>query len=303
MSRAAEHLFAALVADYRAAFAAVAARGRPHRRRDAAARRDLPPAAAPGRLRALPRRAHRSRAGGEPAPRRRPPRREPAPAGARALPRGRRGEAPDFETVIDLVVSALQGAAMGGDALRDEARDERLLALPHAARPRRLRPPASPGEPAWPTSSSSRSPASSPRSVSRPVRRAGAGGASPRAATAPRASRWASAASSIGVVWGGVAFAVYSRALRATALFDLGAGWRVLRARAPGRRLRLLLVPPPAPRGARALGGPRHAPLEPALQLRDRAAPDLVADDDAALLRAARLARLRSAAAGRRCTA
>ena len=72
----------------------------------------------------------------------------------------------------------------------------------------------------------------------------------------------------------------------AEAVVDLGAA--VLR-----RRPRLLLVPPHPPRGAGLLGEPRRPPLLAALQPLDRAAPDLDADDGAALLGAAGAARLR----------
>ena len=41
----------------------------------------------------------------------------PGPAAANA----------DFAAIVDLVVSAMQGVAMGGEALRDDARDARLL--------------------------------------------------------------------------------------------------------------------------------------------------------------------------------
>jgi hypothetical protein len=34
---------------------------------------------------------------------------------------------PDFEAVVAVAVSAMQGAALGGAALRDDARDARLL--------------------------------------------------------------------------------------------------------------------------------------------------------------------------------
>ena len=83
------------------------------------------------------------------------------------------------------------------------------------------------------------------------------------------------------------------RPLRADPAADAGRRVVDLRAALLRRRPRLLLVPPRPPRGARLLGEPRRPPLLPALQPLDRAAPDLDADDGAALLGAAGAARLR----------
>ena len=127
VSRAAEHLFAALVADYREAFAAAAREGdpieaatqllaesfrQPHLQAAfelyLAARTDAALAAS---LRPVVERHDANL------------RRQ-----ARELFPEAAARSDDFETVVDVVVSALQGSAMGGAALRDESRDARQLA-------------------------------------------------------------------------------------------------------------------------------------------------------------------------------
>jgi AcrR family transcriptional regulator len=126
VSAAAEHLFAALVADYRRAFEAAAGEGD----RIAAATRLLASIFRQPRLQAAFELYLAARTDAELAASLRPVadrhaanlRRE----ARRLFPEAQAG--PDFETVIELAMSALQGAAMGGAALRDEARDARLLA-------------------------------------------------------------------------------------------------------------------------------------------------------------------------------
>jgi AcrR family transcriptional regulator len=126
VSRAAEHLFGALVADYREAFAAAAAEGD----RVAAATRLLAASFRQPRLHAafelyLAARTDPGLAAslGPVAERHganlRRQARELFPEAA--------ARSPEFETLVDVVVSALQGSAMGDSALRDEARDARML--------------------------------------------------------------------------------------------------------------------------------------------------------------------------------
>jgi AcrR family transcriptional regulator len=127
VSRAAEHLFATLVADYREAF-------------EAAAREEDPIAAATRLLAESFRRPQLQAAfelylaarTDEPLAASLRPVAERHGANLRRLARELFPEAAarsaDFETVVDLVVSALQGSAMGGAALRDEAQEARLLA-------------------------------------------------------------------------------------------------------------------------------------------------------------------------------
>jgi AcrR family transcriptional regulator len=126
VSAAAERLFAALIADYRGAFAAAADEGD----RVGAAVRLLGGVFRQPRLQAAFELYVAARTDPELAARLRPVAerhgvnlREQARALFPEAPRGR-----GFEDAIDVVVSALQGAALGGDALRDDARDERLLA-------------------------------------------------------------------------------------------------------------------------------------------------------------------------------
>ena len=124
--RAAEHLFAALIADFRSAFAAVAGESD----RVGAAVRALWSVFREPRLQAAFELYLAARTDAELAAALRPVydrhtenlRREagalfPGPAAANA----------DFAAIVDLVVSAMQGVAMGGEALRDDARDARLL--------------------------------------------------------------------------------------------------------------------------------------------------------------------------------
>lgn len=124
--RAAEHLFAALIADFRLAFAAVAREDD----RVAAAVRALWAVFREPRLQAAFELYLAARTDAGLAAALRPVydhhtenlRRE---AGA-LFPEAAAANA-DFAAIVDLVVSALQGVAMGGEALRDDARDERLL--------------------------------------------------------------------------------------------------------------------------------------------------------------------------------
>jgi AcrR family transcriptional regulator len=126
VSRAAERLFAALIADYRAGFAAAAREGD----RVAAAIRVLFEIFRQPRLQAAFELYLASRTDSELGARLRPVV-ERHGENLRQLARGLFPEAaaanPDFEAVIDVTVSALQGAALGGAAIRDEARDHRLL--------------------------------------------------------------------------------------------------------------------------------------------------------------------------------
>lgn len=126
VSQAAERLFAALVADYRAAFAAAALEGD----RVAAAVRVLGEVFRQPRLQAAFELYLAARTDPALAASLRPVAerhganlREQARALFPAAPDG-----PAFDDLIDVAVSALQGAAIGGDALRDGPRDERLLA-------------------------------------------------------------------------------------------------------------------------------------------------------------------------------
>jgi len=126
VSAAAEHLFAALIADYRASFAAAAGEGD----RIAAAAQLLASTFRQPRLQAAHELYLAARTDPELAANLRPVADRHA-ANLRQQARLLFPEAeasPDFEAVIDLVVCALQGAAVGGEALRDDARDERLLA-------------------------------------------------------------------------------------------------------------------------------------------------------------------------------
>jgi len=134
VAAAAEHLFASLVADYRAAFARVS--DEPDR--VGAATRLLWSLFRQERLHAAIELSVAARTDAELAARLRPvaerhaenlrqQARDLFPEAARANP--------DFEAVVAVAVSAMQGAALGGAALRDDARDARLLAfLEHLAR-------------------------------------------------------------------------------------------------------------------------------------------------------------------------
>jgi AcrR family transcriptional regulator len=126
VSAAAERLFGVLIADYRAAFAAAAAEGD----RVAAAVRLLWDVFRQPRLQAAFELYLAARTDADLARRLRPvaerhganlreQARELFPAAAAR---------PDFEDAIELTVAAMQGAALGGDLLRDEIRDARLLA-------------------------------------------------------------------------------------------------------------------------------------------------------------------------------
>jgi AcrR family transcriptional regulator len=126
VSAAAERLFAALIEDYRASFAAAAGEGD----RIAAATRLLAGTFRQPRLQAAFELYQAARTDRELAASLRPVADRHA-ANLREQARRLFPEAqasPDFDTVIELVMSALQGAALGGEALRDAARDERLLA-------------------------------------------------------------------------------------------------------------------------------------------------------------------------------
>jgi AcrR family transcriptional regulator len=126
VSRAAEHLFGSLVADYREAFAAAAREGDPL----AAATRLLAASFRQPSLQAAFELYLAARTDPELAASLRPVA-ERHGANLRRQARELFPEAaariPEFETVVDVVVSALQGAAMGGAALRDDARDARML--------------------------------------------------------------------------------------------------------------------------------------------------------------------------------
>jgi AcrR family transcriptional regulator len=128
VAAAAEHLFASLVADYRAAFTKVS--DEPDR--VGAATRLLWSLFHQERLHAAIELQVAARTDAELAARLRPvaerhaenlrqQARELFPEAARANP--------DFEAVVAVAVSAMQGAALGGAALRDDARDARLLAF------------------------------------------------------------------------------------------------------------------------------------------------------------------------------
>ena len=127
VSRAAEHLFAALVAEYRDAFAAAARHGDPIE----AATRLLAETFRQPHLQAAFELYLAARTDASLAVSLRPVverhdanlRRQ-----ARELFPEAAAHSPDFEAVVDVVVSALQGSAMGGAAVRDEARDARQLA-------------------------------------------------------------------------------------------------------------------------------------------------------------------------------
>ena len=97
----------------------------------------------------------------------------------------------------------------------------------------------------------------------------------------------------INAVWKLVVVVVYAGLYELTPLRMPADEWWTYVAALLRRRPRLLLVPPRPPRGAGLLGQPRRPPLLPALQPLDRAAPDLDADDGAAVLGAAGAARLR----------
>ena len=126
VSAAAERLFAALIADYRAAFLAAAGEGD----RIAAATRLLASIFRQPRLQAAFELYLAARTDRELAASLRPVAdRHGANLREHARQLFPEAEAsPDFEADIDLVMSALQGAAIGGAALRDEVREERLLA-------------------------------------------------------------------------------------------------------------------------------------------------------------------------------
>jgi AcrR family transcriptional regulator len=126
VSRAAERLFAALVSDYREAFAAAAAEGD----RVAAATRLLAASFRQPRLHAAFELYLAARTDPALAASLRPV----AERHGKSLRRQARELFPEaaarsaeFDTLVDVVVSALQGSAMGGAALRDEARDARML--------------------------------------------------------------------------------------------------------------------------------------------------------------------------------
>ena len=128
VSAAAEHLFAALIADYRRGFAAAAADGD----RVAAATHLLWSTFREPRLQAAFELTLAARTDVELAARLAPVADRHGAnlrAEARTLFPEAAAKNPEFEAVIDLAVSAFQGAALGGAAVRDEARDERLVAL------------------------------------------------------------------------------------------------------------------------------------------------------------------------------
>jgi AcrR family transcriptional regulator len=128
VAAAAEHLFASLVADYRAAFAKVA----DDPDRAAAATRVLWSIFRQERLHAAFELYVAARTDAELARRLRPVAERHAES-LRQQARDLFPEAaqanPDFEAVVAVAVSAMQGAALGGAALRDDARDARLLAF------------------------------------------------------------------------------------------------------------------------------------------------------------------------------
>ena len=97
----------------------------------------------------------------------------------------------------------------------------------------------------------------------------------------------------INAVWKLVVLVAYAGLYELTPLRMPADEWWTYVAALLRRRPRLLLVPPHPPRDAGLLGEPRRPPLLRALQPLDRAAPDLDADDRAALLGAAGAARLR----------
>jgi AcrR family transcriptional regulator len=124
--RAAERLFGALVSDYREAFAAAAAEGD----RIAAATRLLAASFRQPRLHAAFELYLAARTDAALAASLRPVA-ERHSANLRLQARELFPEAAarsaEFDTLVDVVVSALQGSAMGGDALRDPAREARML--------------------------------------------------------------------------------------------------------------------------------------------------------------------------------
>ena len=142
VAAAAEHLFASLVADYRAAFARVA----DDPDRPGAATRVLWSIFQQERLHAAFELYVAARTDAELARRLRPvaerhaenlreQARDLFPEAARANP--------DFEALVSVAVSAMQGAALGGPALRDGARDAQLLAFLERLARAALAPPAS----------------------------------------------------------------------------------------------------------------------------------------------------------------
>jgi AcrR family transcriptional regulator len=128
LCRAAEELFASLRKNYRAGFAAAAAEGDPI----AAATRLLATTFREPRLQAAFELYQAARTDDDLAESLRPVADAHA-AHLRQLAREIFPEAaaksPDFEPMIDVAVNALQGAAMGGDVLRNDELDERLLAF------------------------------------------------------------------------------------------------------------------------------------------------------------------------------
>ncbi len=128
VSAAAEHLFASLIADYRTAFAGVA--GDPDRA--GAATRVLWSIFRQERLHAALELYVAARTDAELAGRLRPVAERHAEnlrEHARELFPDAARTNPDFEAVVAVAVSAMQGSALGGAALRDERRDARLLAF------------------------------------------------------------------------------------------------------------------------------------------------------------------------------
>ena len=128
LCRAAEELFAQLRANYRAGFVAAAAEGDPV----AAATRLLETTFREPRLQAAFELYQAPRTDGELAASLRPVavrHAEHLREQARELFPDAAARSADFEATVDLAVYALQGAAMGGDVLRDGARDARLLEL------------------------------------------------------------------------------------------------------------------------------------------------------------------------------
>jgi AcrR family transcriptional regulator len=128
LCRAAEALFEELRANYRAGFAAVAAQGD----KVAAATRLLETTFREPRLQAAFELYQAARTDAELAASLRPVAERHAEhlrQQARDIFPEAAAKSPDFEAIIDLAVYALQGAAIGGDVLRDGARDGRLLEL------------------------------------------------------------------------------------------------------------------------------------------------------------------------------
>ena len=289
----AEHLFAALIDDFRAAFAeAAAADGRPRRgARQLWCARSANAACTPRSSSRAPR--VRIRSWRPPRARARPPWREPAREARALFPRAAAASNPDFDAIVDRRAPRSRAPRWGRRRTRGPRGGAPRLA--HGLARDRL--PTRAGGPAR---------VSDLIQLAMPVffaliafeaarqARAAAGCA---ARYATRATPWRASRSALGnVLVAAAAKASLSRSSSAPTphrLFDLGTGPWVLLLALLRRRLRLLLVPPRPPRGPPLLGGARQAPLEPALQSLDRAAPVRGQPiTGSALLAAARAARL-----------